>query len=75
MAEHIGSLIWFLLCIFFGLKRILFEGLPDVRARVRAGKGTPEDFVRLRKQQMLGYFLIILGVATALPDALRLFTD
>jgi hypothetical protein len=74
MAEHVGSLIWVLLWVFIGVRRI-YGGLPEVRARIRAHSSTPEDLARLKKHILSGWGFIIIGVATGGMDAARLFTD
>jgi hypothetical protein len=70
MAQQIGSLIWVLLCIFVGFRQISI-GLPDVRDRIRAGKGTAEDLARLKKHKMLGWIFIVIGIGSGLPDLMR----
>lgn len=71
-AEQIGTLVWLLLCIVVGFREI-YCGLPEVRERVRAGKGTEEDLKRLKKKKLLGLAIIIgPGFCLSLPDLLPL---
>jgi hypothetical protein len=73
-GQQIGSLVWLLLCVFFGFREI-YAGLPDVRERVRAGKGTAEDFRRLKKKKFFGWFIIVgLGIGMTFSDLIRLIS-
>jgi hypothetical protein len=70
--RQIGSLVWLLLCVIVGFREI-YSGLPEVRERVRAGSGTPEDFRRLRKKKFFGWFIIVgLGISMTLSDLIPL---
>lgn len=71
-ALQIGSLVWLLLCVFFGLREI-YAGLPEIRERIRAGRATAEDLSRLKKKKWLGWIIIIgPGIGMTLPDLIPL---
>ena len=71
-ALQIGSLVWLIFCVVIGIREI-YAGLPDVRARVRAGEGTAEDLRRLKKKKWVGWIIIIgPGLGMTLPDLIPL---
>lgn len=70
--QQIGSLVWLLLCVIVGFREI-YSGLPEVRERVRVGTGTAEDFRRLRKKKLFGWFIIVgCGIGMTLSNLIPL---
>ena len=69
-GRQIGSLVWIIVCVVVGLLHMC-TGLPEVRERIRAGKGTPEDMARLKRKRFDGGCLIVgPGLCLGLPGLL-----